>query len=116
MTVRCYHVFAYISALPARRRLLEHSRLRGAYVPELIFRLHRALLDTGREFLPGNLQLALDLSNLVADEKYRLYAEFLGDGHSAGKKENKLKEYLALVRETSLAGLQMGASDVFRLA
>lgn len=93
---------------------MEHSRLRSAYIPELIFRLHNALLETGREFVPQNLQLALELSNLVADEKYRLYTEFTGDGHSAGKEENRLREYLSLVRETSMAGLARGAKDVFK--
>ena len=41
----------------------------------------------------------------MADERHRLYVEFLGDGHSAGQGENKLKEYLSMVREASLVAL-----------
>jgi len=39
--------------LDVQRRLLELQRIRAAYIPELVFRLHHALLDTGKEYVPG---------------------------------------------------------------
>lgn len=62
-----------------------------------------------------NIQKALELSNVVADERHRLYFEFVGDGHSAGQKDNRLKEYLGMVREASLAALAT-SNDPFVVA
>lgn len=100
--------------LPSQRRSLELSRIRTAYIPELVLRLHHALVDSGTGFLPQNIQRALNLANIVADERYRLYVEFMGDGHSAAKTQNRLKEYLSLVRDASLAALAI-SNDPFRI-
>ena len=61
-----------------------------------------------------NLQRCLELSNVVADERHRLYAEFLGDGHSAKQTDNRLREYLDGVREAALCALQSGG-DPFQV-
>lgn len=58
----------------------------------------------------SNIQKALELANIVADERYKLYAEFLGDGHSGGSHENKLKDYMDNVRDASLAALERGSN------
>lgn len=65
--------------------------------------------------LSRNIQKALDLVNVIADERHRLYVEFMGDGHSTGQTENRLKEYLGLVREASLAALAT-SNDPFIVA
>jgi len=62
--------------------------------------------------LHSNLHKALELSNVVADERYKLYIEFMGDGHSQNEQDNRLKEYLGLVRQASLACLER-QGDVF---
>lgn len=38
--------------LDSQRRRLELQRIKSAYVPELVFRLHHALLDSSKEFIP----------------------------------------------------------------
>lgn len=53
----------------------------------------------------SNLASALQLANIVADERMKLYLEFIWP------KENKLKEYLTLVREASLAQLEDSSMD-----
>ena len=42
-----------MEGLNMQRRQLELQRIRSAYIPELVFRLHHALLETGKEFLPA---------------------------------------------------------------
>ena len=51
-----------------------------------------------------NLQKAIDLANEVADERYRIWSDFIGPSG------NLLPEYLARVREASLACLELSAS------
>ncbi|KAJ6620333.1 107-domain-containing protein [Mycena sp. CBHHK59/15] len=89
-----------------RRRDL--IRIRQIYVPELIIRLH-FLLFTSRIHFPENLKRALQLANVVADSRYKLYEDFINeDGRRLG-------DYLGAVRQAILGGLDRGGSDPFRI-
>lgn len=56
-----------------------------------------------------NLKHTLLLSNVVADSRYKLYEDFVArDGRRLG-------DYLQLVREAILGGLEGGGSDPFRV-
>ncbi|GAA6003664.1 hypothetical protein JCM10207_003535 [Rhodosporidiobolus poonsookiae] len=94
----------------ASRRHAELARIRRLVVPDIVFRLHQALYET-RELVPSNLPRCLALSNLVADERYQLYVEFLSPS-SGGEVEVEsplgLKAYLREVRKASLASLEKG--------
>ena len=109
------------------RRRRELIRIRQIYIPELIIRLH-ALLFTSRQWIPEyvivflprsifqthhkptrNLKRALELANIVADSRYKLYEDFVNeDGR-------KLGDYLGAVRQVVLGGLESGGSDPFRV-
>ncbi|KAH7886730.1 nuclear pore protein 84/107 [Phlebopus sp. FC_14] len=90
------------------RRWREMSRIRQIYIPELILRLH-FMLYSSREHIPGNLKIALELANIVADSRYKLYDDFL---HQDGR---QLREYLGAVRQAVLTGLEDGGSDAFKV-
>ncbi|KAG1854581.1 107-domain-containing protein [Suillus subluteus] len=75
------------------RRSRELTRVRQIYVPELIL----------------NLKRALELANIVADWRYKLYDDFL---HLDGR---RLGEYLDAVRRATIAGLEGGGSDPFKI-
>ncbi|THH14665.1 hypothetical protein EW146_g5692 [Bondarzewia mesenterica] len=59
-------------------RLRELTRIRQIYIPELIIRLHVLLVDS-RMKIPENVKHALDLANVVADSRYKLYEDFVLD-------------------------------------
>lgn len=115
------------------RRRRELIRIRQIYIPELIIRLH-VLLFTSRHTIPGfvhsiyhaflnnpdrsclyrvllnrNLKLALELPNIVADSRYKLYEDFVNQD---GK---RLGDYLGAVRQAVLGGLEGGGSEPFRV-
>lgn len=83
------------------QRLEELSRIRKIYVPDLLFRLHNMFYDT-RGVVPQHLAQAMQLSNLVADERHKLYLEFIWPT------ANRLKIYLQMVRDAALALLEDG--------
>jgi nuclear pore complex protein Nup107 len=56
-----------------------------------------------------NLRRALELANVIADSRYKLYEDFMNDGGRT------LAEYLGAVRQAVLAGLENGGSDPFRI-
>ena len=56
-----------------------------------------------------NLKHTLDLANIVADSRYRLYDDF------ANVPQRKLSDYLLAVRQAILGGLEGGGSDPFRV-
>lgn len=56
-----------------------------------------------------NLKVALELVNIVADSRYKLYDDFL---HPDGR---RLAEYLGAVRQAVLVGLENGGSDPFKV-
>ena len=59
-------------------------------------------------FSTRNFKLALDLANIVADSRYRIYDDFLwGDG-------GRLNDYLLALQQGLLRGLEVGGSDPFR--
>ncbi|KAK4050269.1 Nucleoporin nup84 [Microbotryomycetes sp. JL201] len=87
----------------ARRRLTELARIRQMIVPHLVMRLHHTLYDT-RNVLSDSLSKCLDLANIVADERYQVYVEFVTPSG------NLLPEYLTQVRLASLASLEQGKS------
>ncbi|KAG1743847.1 hypothetical protein EDB19DRAFT_1849782 [Suillus lakei] len=82
------------------RRSRELARIRQIYIPELILRLH-VMLHASREHVPD----ALELVNIVADSRDKLYDNFL---HIDGR---RLGEYLNGVRRATIAGLEGGGSD-----
>lgn len=111
------------------RRLLELVRIRQIYIPIVIMRLHNVLYDSRRKIseyvishsrlfdlalitshlLNRNLKYVLLLANTVADSRYKLYEDFVAqDGRRLG-------DYLQLVREATLGGLEGGGSDPFRI-
>ena len=53
--------------------------------------------------LSRNIRAALELTNIVADSRYKLYYDFISD------EENKLGTYLRAVRAAVLAGLEVNA-------
>ncbi|GAA5990105.1 hypothetical protein JCM10908_005823 [Rhodotorula pacifica] len=93
----------------ASRRQTELERIRRLVVPDVVFRLHRALFETS-SLVPSNLERCLSLATLVADERFQLYLEFVAatpaeiDTAPLG-----LKSYLSEVREASLASLGRGS-------
>ncbi|KAH9457702.1 hypothetical protein MJO29_004858 [Puccinia striiformis f. sp. tritici] len=90
-------------------RLAELSLIRNIYIPELVFRLHGALAESGT-YIVTNLRRALDLATLVANESYKNYAEFLppsNDQNLTGithknTNQNKMKDYLRELRVVHL--------------
>ena len=56
-----------------------------------------------------NLNRVLQLVNIVADSRYKLYDDFKGVG------ERNLSDYLGAVRQAILGGLENGGSDPFRV-
>ncbi|PPQ72703.1 hypothetical protein CVT24_012914 [Panaeolus cyanescens] len=90
------------------RRLRELVRIRQIYIPELIIRLHY-ILFTSRKAIPENLKRALELANVIADSRYKLYEDFMNKGG------RNLSEYLGAVRQAVLAGLENGGSDPMRV-
>ncbi|KAF8168933.1 nuclear pore protein 84/107 [Pholiota molesta] len=90
------------------RRRRELIRIRQIYVPELILRLHY-MLYSSRKVIAENLRRALELANVIADSRYKLYEDFMNDGGRT------LAEYLGAVRQAVLAGLENGGSDPFRI-
>lgn len=72
-------------------------------------RLH-TLLMSQRQLFPHLLQQALDLSTIVAAEKYHVYEDFFGwdEGNPY-----RLIAYLERVREAGLASLQSGSGSAF---
>jgi nuclear pore complex protein Nup107 len=112
--------------ITAERRRLELKRIRSAYLPELVFRLHTALVLSGENFVPryaptagqidrlctltsvypSNIQKALELSTIVADERYKIYLEFLDNGSQTGVEQNRLPQYLSMVKDANLLRLK----------
>ena len=60
-------------------------------------------------FFFRNLNRALQLVNIVADSRYKLYDDFKGVGG------RDLSDYLGAVRQAILGGLENGGSDPFRV-
>jgi nuclear pore complex protein Nup107 len=56
-----------------------------------------------------NLKRALELANVVADSRYKLYEDFVNEDR------RKLGGYLGAVRQAVLGGLDGGGSDLFRV-
>lgn len=60
-------------------------------------------------FSPRNLKRALQLANIVADSRYKLYEDFVNE------EGRRLGDYLGAVRQAVLGGLEGGGSDPFRV-
>ncbi|KAI4519168.1 hypothetical protein K525DRAFT_258749 [Schizophyllum commune Loenen D] len=90
----------------ARRR--ELIRIRQIYIPDLVIRIHTLMLSS-RQHIPGNLKRALSLANVVADSRYRVYDDFVNE------EGRRLSDYLKMVRDAAIAGLENGGSDPFRV-
>jgi len=57
----------------------------------------------------SNLKRVLEVVNTVADSRYKLYEDFMNEGG------RNLSEYITVVRQAMLAGLEHGGSDPFRI-
>ncbi len=57
----------------------------------------------------SNLKRVLEVVNTVADSRYKLYEDFINEGG------RNLAEYVTVVRQAILAGLEHGGSDPFRI-
>ena len=127
-SVPCLHCLIS-SVVIGNARQRELVRIRQIFVPELILRLHH-LLVTSRTVIPEyiflftghrsfinsyarNLRRALDLANVVADGRYKLYDDF--PGAEAGSGGRPLATYVGAVRQAMLAGLERGGADPFRI-
>lgn len=97
------------SAYGSQRRK-ELRRIRQIFIPDLVMRLHTLLFENRKRF-PQLLQEALDLTKVVAAEDYHVYEEFLGRDNVA----TRLIAYLNSVRAASMAALQGGSTDAFRV-
>ncbi|KAG8907689.1 Nucleoporin nup84 [Tulasnella sp. 408] len=89
-------------------RIEELRRVRSLHVPDIVIRLNYILLNS-RAHSEGNLDRAMELVPIVADERYFVYPTFLAyDG-------NRLEEYLDGVRSVGLALLEAGRNpnDLF---
>ncbi|KAJ2925851.1 hypothetical protein H1R20_g11243, partial [Candolleomyces eurysporus] len=96
-----------VEQMAGDRRRRDLIRIRQIFIPEIIIRLHFTLVNS-RQWIPENLKRALELVNIVADSRYKLYEDFVNaDGRRLG-------EYLGAVREAFVAGLEKGGSDPFR--
>ncbi|TFK45781.1 hypothetical protein OE88DRAFT_1639447 [Heliocybe sulcata] len=89
------------------RRRQELIRIRQIYVPEFIIRAHVMLVESSGLFAE-NLAHALQVSTTVADSRYKLYDDF---SDAEGK---RLGEYLQLVREAVVKGVEGGGGDLWR--
>lgn len=69
----------------------------------------RSYCDLGNTNVSSNLRVAVELVNVVADSRYKLYDDFL---HADGR---RLAEYLGAVRGAVLVGLENGGSDPFKV-
>lgn len=96
-----------IDSVQAERRRRELFDIRQMYIPEVVFRLHAMLVESSA-VLPGNLSMAIRLSEIVADERHKLYLEFIQPDKPL------LQDYLQRVRQASLILLDRG--DVFEQA
>ncbi|PCH39069.1 hypothetical protein WOLCODRAFT_110522 [Wolfiporia cocos MD-104 SS10] len=92
----------------ALKRQDEWVRIRQTYGPEMIVRLHKAYVSS-RHVLPQNVQQALFLANFVADGRYKLTETFFADDRV------RLREYVGLLREAVLIGLEAGGSDPLKV-
>ncbi|SNX87618.1 nucleoporin [Melanopsichium pennsylvanicum] len=95
--------------LVTERRARELFDIRQTYIPEIVFRLHDMLVESS-SVVATNLNLALRLSEIVADERHKIYLEFIQNNG-----QNLLQDYLLRVREASLLLLDHGG-DVFEKA
>ena len=57
----------------------------------------------------SNLKRALSLANIVADSRYKVYDDFVNE------EGRRLSDYLKMVRDAAIAGLESGGSDPFRV-
>lgn len=94
--------------LETERRSRELFDIRQAYIPEIVFRLHDMLVESS-SVVPINLNMALHLAEIVADERHKVYLEFIRSN------ANLLQDYMLRVREASLLLLNNGG-DVFQKA
>lgn len=90
---------------PVRQQQLQLIRRR--YIPEIVLSLHWMLVDTS-QVVKENLAHALALPNLVADERLRLYVEFLAPDMD----QSPLRRYLRQVREAALLALDRGQNPL----
>ncbi|KAG8811348.1 Nucleoporin nup84, partial [Serendipita sp. 399] len=87
-------------------RVEELKRLRKLFIPEISIRFTRALMNTSIH-VP---KLVMELVNLVADGKDKLHLDFIYQGR------NRLPEYLLLVKEALVSGMEAGGSDPLAVA
>lgn len=127
------------------RRQVELAAIRQLYIPEIVVRLHFLVLDAYRALnasaptTEGQARAAVlgqagpllelvttTLPVLVADERYKVYLEFVAAGSAANEAEGvggsgsgskRLKEYLGHVKDAHLLRLevvQQGGAGVVR--
>ena len=88
------------------KRQEELENIRQIYIPELVHRLHIILYEA-KSIKVDYIDQSLDLSNIVADERYRIYLEFVKRSSLLLDKgianSNILANYLELVKQASLS-------------
>ncbi|GAA6058971.1 hypothetical protein JCM10212_001681 [Sporobolomyces blumeae] len=75
------------------RRLAELVAIRRLLIPDLVLRVHHALVSTSA-VLPANLSRAFELATIVADERFGLYHEFVPVNDRDAAEGNLLQLYL----------------------
>ena len=121
-------------------RACDQATLAPICIEEMVPRVCRSLASLfyasySHPITTRNLKRALNLANIVADSRYRLYDDFLGvdiddelgplqkqleeqQAQLLGKKrvrKTRLGDYLSAVRQAVLGGLEGGGSDPFAM-
>jgi nuclear pore complex protein Nup107 len=82
------------------QRLSQLASIRQKYIPEMVTRLHTMLYDV-HEVLPHTLAAVIQIPVLVADERHKLYLDFIGSSP-----DNRLQNFIQQIRLAQLAGLK----------
>jgi len=88
----------------------DYNRIRRIYIPQLIRRLHKALLISRRHITRSHKRI-FELVNIVADDRYGVINELQDRTGPGGK--TQLELYLEDVKDAVVAGLSASSSDPF---
>lgn len=88
-------------------RRLTFDRVKRLFAPEMLMRLHNLLMISG---LTQNIDRAIHLPTIIANESYEIYPLFI---RPDGSGDVKLAEYLEAVRKATMDVFRRGGNDGF---